>query len=100
MLSEIVDKWDIPVICYGLKTDVNGNLFEGAAKLIAIADSIKELKHICNCGNKAIMHIRYVDGKVDTSSQSIAIEKAGKITYDSVCRKCWKKIKESKELTR
>lgn len=94
MLSQIVDKDNIPVVCYGLKTDVNGNLFEGAAKLIAIADSIKELKHICKCGSKAVMHIRYVDGKVDNSHKPIAVEK-GNITYASVCRKCWKEINEN-----
>ena len=91
-LSEILDKKDIPVVCYGLKTDANGNLFEGSAKLLAIADSIKEIKHICKCGSKAIMHVRYVDGKVDFSDGVIVIEK-GNVTYDSVCRKCWKKLK-------
>ena len=90
-LSEIVDKQNIPVVCYGLKTDTNGNLFEGSAKLLAIADSIKELKHICKCGSKATMHVRYIDGKVDTSDGVIVVEK-GNVTYDSVCRKCWKKI--------
>ncbi len=89
-LSDIVDEFDIPVICYGLKTDTNGNLFEGTKKLLAIADDIKEMKHICKCGAKANMHIRYIDGVLDKSGQSIAIEK-GNITYESVCRKCWKK---------
>lgn len=88
-LSDIADKQNIPVVCYGLKTDANGNLFEGTAKLLAIADSIKELKHICKCGSKATMHIRYIDGQVDTSGAAIAVEK-GNVTYESVCRKCWK----------
>ena len=91
-LSEIVDKQNIPVICYGLKTDINGNLFEGTAKLLAIADSIKELKYICKCGSKATMHVRYINGKIDVSNKVIAVEKAN-ITYDSVCRKCWKEIR-------
>lgn len=90
-LSDIVDKRNIPVVCYGLKTDANGNLFEGTAKLLAIADSIKEIKHICKCGSKATMHVRYIDGKVDTSGEAIAVEK-GNVTYESVCRKCWKQI--------
>lgn len=93
-LTEIVDKKDIPVVCYGLKTDINGNLFEGTAKLLAVADSIKELKHICKCGSKATMHVRYVNGKVDDSPRPIAVEK-GNVTYASVCRKCWKKIREN-----
>ena len=88
-LSDVADKRNIPVVCYGLKTDANGNLFEGTAKLLAIADSIKEIKHICKCGHKATMHIRYIDGQVDTSGAAIAVEK-GNVTYESVCRKCWK----------
>ena len=88
-LSEIVDKKNIPVLCYGLKTDANGNLFEGTAKLMAIADEITEIVHPCKCGEKATHHIRRVDGQVDTGGSSIAVEK-GNVTYESVCRKCWK----------
>lgn len=90
-LSEIVDKQNIPVLCYGLKTDVNGNLFEGTAKLMAIADEITEVAHPCKCGDKATHHIRRVDGQVDTGGAAIAVEK-GNVTYESVCRKCWKKL--------
>lgn len=90
-LSEIVDKQNIPVLCYGLKTDVNGNLFEGTAKLMAIADEITEIAHPCKCGEKATHHIRRVDGKVDTGGTAIAVEK-GNVTYESVCRKCWKAL--------
>lgn len=92
-LSDIVDKKNIPVLCYGLKTDVNGNLFESSAKLIAIADELHEIERICKCGQKATMHVRYVNGKVDISGQPIAVEK-GNVTYDSVCRKCWKSAHE------
>lgn len=92
-LSDIVDTKDIPVLCYGLKTDANGNLFEGAAKLLAIADEIKEIERACQCGQKAIMHVRYVDGKVDIAGQPIAVEK-GNVTYASLCRQCWKKTQE------
>ena len=92
-LSDVADKRNIPVVCYGLKTDANGNLFEGTAKLLAIADSIKEIKHICKCGRKATMHIRYIDGQVDTSGAAIAVEK-GNVTYESVCRKCWRAVHE------
>ena len=93
-LSEVVDKMNIPVICYGLKTDSTGNLFEGTKKLLAIADDIKEMKHICKCGAKANMHLRFVNGILDKSDESIAVEK-GDITYESVCRKCWKKAMEN-----
>ena len=90
-LSEIVDKKNIPVLCYGLKTDANGNLFEGTAKLMAVADEITEIAHPCKCGEKATHHIRRIDGQVDTAGQSIAVEK-GNVTYESVCRKCWKSL--------
>ena len=91
-LSDIADTQHIPVVCYGLKTDANGHLFDGSAKLLAIADSIKEIKCICPCGAKATMHVRYVDGRVDTNPKPYAIEK-GNTTYESVCRKCYKRIK-------
>ena len=89
VLSDIVDKKNIPVLCYGLKTDANGNLFEGTAKLMAVADEMIEISHPCKCGEKATHHIRRIDGQVDTGGQSIAVEK-GNVTYESVCRKCWK----------
>ena len=92
-LSDIVDKRNIPVLCYGLKTDANGNLFEGAAKLLAMADEIKEIERACKCGQKAIMHVRYINGKVDKSGQAIAVEK-GNVTYESLCRQCWKQARE------
>ena len=88
-LSEIVDKHNLSVLCYGLKTDVNGNLFEGARALLALADEIKEIEQICDCGEKATIHLRYVDDKLEKDGSSVAIEK-GKTTYESVCRKCWK----------
>ena len=92
-LSEIADRKNIDVLAYGLKTDINGNLFPGAASLLAIADETKELEYICDtplCQEKATMHLRYVNGKIDLSGNSVAIEK-GDVTYKSVCRKCWKK---------
>lgn len=88
-LTEIVDKHNIPVLCYGLKTDVNGNLFEGSKALLALADEIKEIEQICDCGEKASVHLRYVNGNLEKDGSSVAIEK-GQTTYESVCRKCWK----------
>lgn len=93
-LTDIVEKQKIDVIAYGLKTDVNGNLFKGAADLLVFADEIKELETICenpNCQNKASMHLRYIDGELDKSGNSVAIEK-GNITYKSVCRPCWNNV--------
>ena len=89
-LSDIVDKKNIPVVCFGLKTDINGNLFEGSQQLLAIADYIEELKYVCDCGAKTVMHLRYIDGKLDKDGTLVALE-TGNVTYKSVCRKCWKK---------
>lgn len=88
-LTEIADKYNIPVLCYGLKTDVNGNLFEGSRGLLAWADDIKEIEQICDCGEKATIHLRYIDGELEKNGSSVAIEK-GQTTYESVCRRCWK----------
>lgn len=91
VLSEIVDNRDIDVICYGLKTDVNGELFEGSKHLLALADETKEIESLCEiegCKCKSVAHIRYINGIRDTSGNSVAIEK-GDVTYKAVCRKHW-----------
>lgn len=80
------------IIAYGLKTNTVGNLFPASAKLLAIADEIEELPMLCenpNCNNKAVIHSRYINGKVDLNP-GIAIE-SGNITYKSLCLNCWKK---------
>lgn len=84
---------DKPILAYGLRTDVNGRLFEGAAALLAFADNTKELENLCQfqeCTNKAQMHLRFIDGVLDRSGKSVAIDKDN-VTYMSVCRKCWGK---------
>ena len=91
-LADVVDSKNIPMLAYGLKTDVNGNLFEGAAALLAVADECQELTTLCqmpNCMNPAQVHLRYIDGQVDASKEAVAIEK-GNVTYRAVCRKCWR----------
>lgn len=82
---------NIDVFCYGLKTDVNGELFEGAKQLFALADEFIEIESLCeieNCNCKAVSHVRFIDGKVDYSGKSVAIEQ-GNVSYKSVCRKHW-----------
>lgn len=79
------------VYAYGLKTDVNGNLFEGSAAWLAMADEVKEIKHICEicgCNEKANYHNRYINGLRDTNKKSIEIDK-GNISYKAVCYKHW-----------
>lgn len=86
-LSNIVDYLDIPVICYGLKTDFRNELFEGSKALLALSDKIEELKTICDCGKKATCNMRIINGKIVTSGDQIFI---GDTEYKSVCRKCYK----------
>lgn len=85
-LARIVDELDIPVICYGLRTDFTGALFEGSARLLAIADDIRELKTICKCGRKATMNLRIdANGKAVTSGETIEI--GGNDRYIPLCRR-------------
>ena len=91
-LGDIVDYFDIPVICYGLKTDFLTNLFEGSKRLFEIADDIEEIKTVCECLKKATTNARFVDGNIATSGEQVVI---GDSEYKSLCRKCYKnKIKE------
>lgn len=93
-LSELVDEKNITVLTYGLKTDVNGNLFEGSSTLLALADEVVEMESLCeipDCNNKAQLHLRFVDGQPDTSKEAVVIEKDN-VTYKSVCRKCWNEL--------
>ena len=91
-LSSIVDYKDVDVICYGLKTDCRGKLFDGSAQLLAIADETKELENLCDlCGKEsANMHLRYTNGEIDYEPESIRVQK-GNVDYKAVCRKCFKK---------
>ncbi|EHC06277.1 Thymidine kinase [Shewanella baltica OS625] len=85
-LTHVVDNIDIPVLCYGLRTDFQGELFSGSHYLLAWADKLVELKTICHCGRKANMVVRLDgDGKVMREGEQVAI--GGNESYESVCRK-------------
>jgi thymidine kinase len=85
-LGRISDHLDIPVLAYGLRTDFQGEPFEGSKYLLAIADNLKEIKAICHCGSKATMVIRQdPDVNVITSGKSVEI--GGNDRYVSMCRK-------------
>ncbi len=86
-LVDIVDGMNIPVICYGLRADFQGNLFEGSHWLMAWADSIEEIKTVCWCGRKAIMNARVADGKVVKAGEQIVL--GGNESYVALCRKHW-----------
>lgn len=86
-LARVADHFGVPVLTYGLRTDFRGELFEGSAALLAIADELREVRTICECGRKATMVVRLgPDGKALTEGEQISI---GKATYLSVCRRHW-----------
>jgi thymidine kinase len=88
-LTEVVDKLHIPALCYGLRTDFQGELFEGSKHLLAWADKLIELKTICHCGRKANMVIRTDEhGKPIAEGDQVAI--GGNDKYVSVCREHYK----------
>ena len=88
-LSEIVDKKNIPVLAFGIRTDFKGNLFEGSRSLLAWSDTLIELKTVCHCGSKAIMVIR-VDKTGQPVREGMQVEIGGNDRYLSVCRKHFK----------
>ena len=89
-LRSIVDKLNIPVLCYGLRTDFLTHMFEGSRRLFEVADSITEIKTICSCGKKAIVNARIDwEGKVITEGGQIML--GGNDAYVAMCHSCWKK---------
>ena len=88
-LSDVTDKLNIPVLAYGLRTDFQGEPFEGSKYLLAWSDNLKELKAICHCGTKATMVIRLdEDGNAVTEGSQVEI--GGNDRYVSMCRKHFK----------
>lgn len=88
LLSDIVDFYDIPVLCYGLRTDFTSHLFEGSKRLMEIADIIEEVPTVCWCGRRAHYNTRIKDGKVVRTGEQIMI--GGNESYVSLCRKHFK----------
>ena len=89
-LRGIVDEEDIPVLCFGLRTDFLTKMFPGSARLFELADSITEIKTICECGSKATVNARIgPDGTVVTEGEQVLL--GGNDTYLAMCHSCWKK---------
>ncbi|MDP2560181.1 thymidine kinase [Psychrobium sp. 1_MG-2023] len=84
-LSQVVDKLNVPVLCYGLRTDFMGEPFEGSLYLMSWADKLVELKTICHCGRKATMVVR-TDEKGNALSSGSQVEIGGNERYVSMCR--------------
>ena len=91
---------DIPVICYGLRTDFLLNGFEGSARLLLMAHSIEELKTICKCGQKAIANGRKIGGRFVFEGAQVAIEGEADVEYESLCAQCYYKYKKEYEAVR
>jgi len=89
-LSELTDKLNIPVLAYGLRTDFQGEPFEGSKYLLAWSDNLKELKAICDCGHKATMVLR-LDAEGNAVTEGSQVEIGGNDRYVSMCRKHFKK---------
>ena len=88
-LSDVCDQLSIPVLCYGIRTDFQGQLFPGSQWLLAWADMLEELKTICHCGTKATMVVR-VDENGDAIQEGSQVEIGGNDRYVSLCRRHFK----------
>lgn len=84
---------DIPVICYGLRTDFQMEGFEGSERLLLIAHSLEELKTICKCGRKALVNGRKVNGKFVFEGDQVAIDMKDNVEYESLCAQCYFELK-------
>ena len=88
-LARAVDDLGIPVMCYGLRVDFRGQLFPGSARLLALADALREVRTICHCGRKATMVARMgPDGRALREGAQVQI--GGNETYVSLCRRHWR----------
>ena len=88
-LFEVAVLQDIPVICYGLRTDFRMEGFPGSQRLLLLAHSLEELKTICTCGRKAMANARKVDGRFVFEGEQLAIDGHNNVTYQSLCAQCY-----------
>lgn len=89
-MRKIVDELEVPVLCFGLRTDFRTYMFEGSRRLLEVADKITEIKNICECGRKAIVNARIDDaGNVITRGEQVLL--GGDERYTAMCHKCWRK---------
>ncbi len=96
-LRDIVDEDDVPVLCFGLRTDFLTRFFPGAQRLMELADSINEIKTVCACGRKATVNARIDEaGRIVTHGEQVKL--GGNDSYVAMCHPCWKrKIKEQND---
>ena len=98
-LRAIVNEYDIPVICFGLRTDFQTKLFPGSLRLMEVADTFQEIKTICDCGAKATVNARISgDGYIVTEGAQVML--GGNDSYIAMCHRCWVRgIREHKKIT-
>ena len=96
-LRQLVDEEDIPVLCFGLRTDFLTHFFPGAQRLMELADSLTEIKTVCACGRKATVNARIdASGRIITQGDQVFL--GGNDSYVAMCHKCWKqRIREQEE---
>lgn len=95
-LFKIAVVLDIPVICYGLRTDFMMEGFEGSTRLLLLAHSIEEMKTICKCGKKAILNGRKINDEFVFEGEQVAIDNIDNVQYESLCGHCYFKYKNNK----
>lgn len=93
-LALLVDTMDIPALCYGIRTDFQGQLFAGSSRLLAIADKLFELKTVCSCGRKATMTVR-LDAQGRAIAAGAQVEIGGNERYESKCRRHHKELMDA-----
>ena len=89
-LRQLVDEENLPVLCFGLRTDFLTHLFPGSRRLFELADSITEIKTICDCGSKATLNAR-IDGEGHVVTEGAQVLLGGNDSYIAMCHACWRK---------
>ena len=93
-LRELVDEEDLPVLCFGLRTDFLTHFFPGARRLMELADSLTEIKTVCSCGRKATVNAR-IDGEGRIVTEGSQVMLGGNDSYVAMCHQCWmRRIRE------
>ena len=96
-LRSIVDEYNIPVMCFGLRTDFQTKLFPGSLRLMEVADTIQEIKTICDCGAKATVNARISNGYIVTEGAQVVL--GGNDSYIAMCHRCYiRGIREHKKI--
>ena len=96
-LRNIVNDFNVPVMCFGLRTDFQTKLFPGSMRLMEVADTIQEIKTICDCGNKATVNARIIDGYIVTEGDQVLL--GGNDAYIAMCHRCYTQgIKEHRKI--